>query len=166
MIALAAALLLTSVSLAQRTGYNTGMPFGRIGPAEVERLEAYAKQEGVDLIGDIKRAYGKDEAALGRVFTFSLKFARLDRNAKTYGHVIYSSFLNLAEVYGVEGYAAVVAAQPAAVRQRIRDFIYYDATQAPRKHRQEAEEGARGSAPALFPNEYVFGAGNPVFKKG
>jgi hypothetical protein len=41
---------------AQSTGFNTGMPFGLIGPKELDRLEAYAKKEGVDLMGDMKRA--------------------------------------------------------------------------------------------------------------
>ena len=124
---------------AQPTGFNTGMPFGLIGPKELDHLEAYAKKEGVDLMGDMKRAYQKDEEALGRVFAFSLKFKKLDRDAKAYGQIIYSSFLNLAGTYGVERYSLLVAAQPEAVRQRIRDFIYYDATQAPKKHRKEAE---------------------------
>jgi hypothetical protein len=59
-----------------------------------------------------------------------------------------------------------VAAQPEAVRQRIRDFIYYDATQAPKKHRKEAEASGRKSSPILFPSDYVFGAGNAIFTKG
>jgi hypothetical protein len=60
----------------------------------------------------------------------------------------------------------LVAAQPNPVRQRIRDFIYFDVTQAPRKQRKEAEAATRKSAPLLFPNDYVFGAGNPIFKNG
>ena len=72
---------------AQPTGFNTGMPFGLIGPKELDHLEAYAKKEGVDLMGDMKRAYQKDEEALGRVFAFSLKFKKLDRDAKAYGQM-------------------------------------------------------------------------------
>lgn len=151
---------------AQPTGYNTGMPFGLMGPKEIDHLDAYAKKEGVDLMGDMKRAYQKDEEALGRVFAFSLKFPKLNRDAKTYGQIIYSSFLNLAEVYGVERYSRIVAAQPKAVQQRIRDFIYYDATQAPKKIQKEVEANARKSAPILFPSDYVFGAGDVLFQKG
>lgn len=168
------ALLLTSVIalaspvIAQPkppTGYNTGMPFGFIGPKELDHLAAYAKKEGTDLMGDMNLAYQKDEAALARVFAFSLKFKKLNRDAKAYGQLVYSSFLNLGGVYGVERYSRLVSAQPEAVRQRIRDFIYYDVTQAPRKLRTEAEAGARKSAPLLFPNDYVFGAGNGIFQK-
>jgi hypothetical protein len=109
---------------AQPPGYNTGMPFGRIGPAELDHLEVNAKKADVDPMGDVKRAY---EKALARVFAFSLKFTQLDRGAKTYGQIIYSSFLNLAETHGIERNSELVASQPEAVRQRIRDFIYYHA---------------------------------------
>lgn len=156
----------TCPTYAQPTGHNTGMPFGHIGPKELNRLEAYAKKEDVDLMGDMKLAYQKDEMALARVFAFSLKFTKLDRDAKAYGQIICSSFLNLAEAYGIERYSRLVAAQPEAVKQRIRDFIYYDATQAPTKNRKEAEDSARKQAPLLFPGDYVFGAGNAILKKG
>jgi hypothetical protein len=151
---------------AQETGFNTGMPFGLIGQKEIARLEVYAKKEGVDLMGDAKRAYEKDDEALFRVFTFSLKFTALDGNARAYGQIVYSSFLNLSEAIGVDHYSKLVAAQPEAVRQRIRDFIYYDTTQAPPKERKEVEAEARKSAPLLFPSEYLFGSNDPIFKKG
>lgn len=144
-------------------GFDTGMPFGAVGPEEMDGLERFAKKEGVDLFGDLKRAYAKDEQALARVFAFSLNFTKLDRDAKTYGQLIYSSFLNLVSVYGVERYSQLVAAQPARVAQRIRDFIYYDATQAPKPQRTEAEASARRAAPLLFPKDYLFAADNPLF---
>ncbi|MBI2518474.1 MAG: hypothetical protein HYV95_16460 [Opitutae bacterium] len=165
---LATLMALASPAIAQPkppTGYNTGMPFGLIGPKELDHLTAYAQKEGADLMGDMNLAYQKDEAALARVFSFSLKFKKLDRDAKAYGQLIYSSFLNLGEAYGVEKFSRLVAAQPEVVRQRIRDFIYYDATQAPKKIRAEAEAGARKGAPLLFPGDYVFGAGNDIFRE-
>lgn len=158
--------LVLGAAHAQPTGYNAGMPFGLIGAKDLDRLYTYAKKDGVDLMGDTNRAYQNDEEALGRLFAFSLKFTKLDRNAKTYGQIVYSSFLNLGASLGVERYSELVAAQPEAVRQRIRDFIFYDATQAPPKQRQAVEAGARKSAPLLFPPDYVFGANNPLFKKG
>ncbi|MBA4136214.1 MAG: hypothetical protein C0518_02725 [Opitutus sp.] len=154
------------VSRAQPTGYQTGMPFGPVGPKEVAQLETFANAQGTDLMGDLKLAYEKDEAALGRVFAFSLKFTKLDRRAKTYGQLIYSSFLNLGERFGLERYTQIVAAQPKDVRQRIRDFIYFDATLAPANERATVEAAARAGAPTLFPSDYVFGADNPLFRSG
>jgi hypothetical protein len=158
------ALLAAPVAVrAQPTGHNTGMPFGRIGLADIDHLEASAKQAGMDLMNDIKRAYQRDEAALARVFAYSLKLTKLDRDAKTYGQIIYSSYLNMGEQYGTQYYVELVARQPEAVRQRIRDFLYYDATIAPKARRKEVEASARKSAPLLFPSDYVFGSGNSIF---
>lgn len=162
-LALVVFVFATAIAQAQSGGFNTGMPFGVIGPKEMDGLEHLAKEKGVDLFGDLKRAYAKDEQALARVFAFSLNFANLDRDAKTYGQLIYSSFLNLASVYGVERYSQLVAAQPTRVAQRIRDFIYYDATQAPKSDRAKAEMSARRAAPQLFPKDYRFAADNPLF---
>jgi hypothetical protein len=165
-IALAVFVLVSCTIHAQEAGYNTGMPFGLIGPKEVDRLEAFAKNEGVDLMGDVRRASEKDEAALVRMFAFSLKFTKLDSNAKTYGQIVYSNCLNLSEAFGLDYFSRLVASQPEAVRQRIRDFLFYDGTQAPLKDREKVEEEARKDAPLLFPSDYVFGANDPIFKNG
>ncbi len=117
-------------------------------------------------MGDMQRAYQRDEAALARVFAFSLTFTRLDRDARTYGQIIYSSFLNLGEVFGVERYSRLVAAQPPAVQQRVRDFLYYDATLAPEAKRKAVEASARKAAPVLFPDTYVFGSDYTLFESG
>lgn len=145
------------------TGYNTGMPFGVIGARELDRLQAYAQRAKVDLIGDVGAAYQGDEAALARVFAFSARFDRLDANARAYGQIVYSAMLNLGEQRGLSWFARIVAAQPPAIRQRVRDFLFFDATQAPKKDRAHVEAAARRSAPDLFPVDYVFGAGNPLF---
>jgi hypothetical protein len=165
-IALAVFILVSCTIQAQEAGYNTGMPFGLIGQKELDRLKAYAKNEGVDLMGDAKRASENNEAALVHMLAFSLKFTKLDGNAKAYGQIVYSSFLNLSEAFGLDRYSKLVASQPEAIRQRIRDFIFYDATQAPLKEREKVEEEARKSAPLLFPSNYVFGANDPIFKNG
>ncbi len=145
--------------------FNTGAPFGRIGEREVNGLMARASKDGLDLAAEMRRAYDNDDAALARVFAYGLKFTKLDRDARAYGQIIYSAFLNLSERRGVEAFSRLVAAQPAPVRQRIRDFLFYDVTQAPRAVRAEAEKGARESAPLLFPADYVFGRDDPIFAR-
>ncbi len=146
-------------------GYNTGMPFGLIGERELDRLQTFAQRAKMDLLGDIRAACEGDEVALARVFAFSTRFDRLDANARTYGQIVYSAMLNLGGQRGLPLFARIVAAQPPEVRQRVRDFLFCDATQAPRKHRAEAQAATRRSAPELFPADYVFGAGNPLFKR-
>ena len=160
-----AALLLGAALQVGAVDCNTGTPFGPIGEREINGLMARAQKDGVDLAGDLRRGYEADDAALGRVFAYAAKFTKLDRDARAYGQVIYSAFLNLSERRGVEAFAQVVAAQPEPVRQRIRDFIYYDATQAPKNVRAEVEKSMRQSAPGLFPADYVFGRGDPLFSK-
>lgn len=170
LIALFSALALTGWAThpalrSPRTGYNTGMPFGLIEPKHIDALMDDARRSQVDLAGDVRAACTGDEAALARVFAFSAHFERLDKKARTYGQIVYSAMLNLGEQRGRAWFAAQVAAQPPAIRQRVRDFLYYDATQAPRKIRARIESDTRRSAPELFPADYVFGAGNPLFPR-
>lgn len=108
------------------------MPYGLITQPDITHLEARANKAGVDLMGDMKRAYERDEEALLRVFAYSLTFTKLDRDARTYGQLVYSSLLNMGEGRGVEAYSKLVVAQPPDVRQRIRDFLWYPVIQVPK----------------------------------
>ena len=145
--------------------FDTGMPFGLIEDREIERLAQFSKSKGLDVVAEMQKAYSKDEAALGRVFSFSMQFVSLDKNARAYGQIVYSSFLNLGETWGVEKFAEVLSKQDPKVQQRIRDFIFYDVTQAPKEQRQEIEAETRKEYPTLFPPDYVFGRDNPIFRK-
>lgn len=104
-----AALLLGAALQVGAVDCNTGTPFGPIGEREINGLMARAQKDGVDLAGDLRRGYEADDAALGRVFAYAAKFTKLDRDARAYGQVIYSAFLNLSERRGVEAFAQVVA---------------------------------------------------------
>ena len=151
---------------AEATGYNTGMPFGRLEARDLSNLEVFAVAEGYDLMGDLNLIYEKNnEAALVRVFAFSLKLNQYDRNARAYGQLVYSSYLNLAARFGFENYAGLIASQPVGIRQRIRDYLFFNATLAPKEQRATVEAALRKNAPLLFPADYVFGAGDPVFKR-
>ena len=145
---------------------DDGMPFGDITDANIEAFRTFAKPKGLDLQTDMQKVYEKkDAAALGRIFQFSTKLSNLDINAKTYGQIIYSSFLNLGESWGVESYAKILNSQRPEVRQRIRDFIYYPVTTLPEKIRKTEEKETRKAYPIMFPADYEFGRGNPIFKK-
>lgn len=140
-----------------------GMPFGQITEFDVERLEEFARSTGFALTKEMQRAYDKDTKALARVFQFSTTFTRLDRNARTYGQIVYSSFLRLGETMGVEAYAKILSAQSSAVQQRVRDFLYFPVTQVPQRQRKEAEIETRRDYPTLFPPTFHFGRNDPLF---
>jgi hypothetical protein len=57
----------------------------------------------------------------------------------------------------------LVAAQPEAVRQRIRDIIYYPINQVPSAQRDEADVEVRKEYPSLFPKEYSYGLRDLVY---
>ena len=144
---------------------DEGMPFGEITENDAARLTQFAKDHGVDLGVEGKKAYAKDKKALARIFKLSVAFKTLDQNARTYGQIIYSSLLNLGETMGVEEYSKVIAAQDPEVRQRVRDFLYYPMTRLSQKARTENDKQAREDYPTLFPKDYQFGQNDPLFKK-
>lgn len=112
------------------------------------------------MIGELERIYQggyEKEDSFDRVFAFASKFERLDDNARTYGHMIWSSLLNIGDVIGVPAYVVMINRQPPDVQQRIRDFLFYPG--------QNPESRAIYDEvyPGLFPKEYRFGQDNPIF---
>jgi hypothetical protein len=158
-----AALLMTVGCGGSSESMEAGRPYGTVERLDLVRLERHAQRAEVDFFGDLRRSQEGDEAALSRIFGYSLSFSRLDAVAATYGHVLYTSLLPWGRQYGLDGLAERIAAQPAPVRQRVRDFLYYDSTRGP--DREAAEARVRDSAPELFPDDYVFGAGDSLFRK-
>lgn len=154
-----------SCSLAPRGGFGTGMPFGAIGPRDISGLHDFGDRVGIDFPADLQAAYSGDAAALDRVFALSRRFDRLDANARAYGQALYSALLNLGAQGRLTWFSQAVARQHPEVRQRVRDFLYYDATLAPRAQRAEAEAAMRRTAPDLFPDDYTFGSDNPLFER-
>jgi hypothetical protein len=124
---------------------DDGMPFGKIGEADVDRLERFAKKSGFDWEPEMKRVYEKDD------------------HARAYGQVLYSSLLNLGEQIGVETYVKVLDRQSPEVQQRVRDFLYYPMLGVPKEHRKEAEDETRKMYPTLFPTGFQFGHIDPIF---
>jgi len=165
--AVLATLLAATAIAAERTPgpVPDGMPFGRIENADIDRLQEFAVKHGFDLKAEMARVYGgngTDEDALGRVFIFSRQFNALDKNARTYGQIVYSSLLNIGEHIGVPAYVKIIERQPPDVQQRIRDFLYYGDWKA---HRNEARKLYEEAYPGLYPKEYEFGRNDPIFSK-
>jgi hypothetical protein len=157
--------LLAIISMVSCSTADDGMPFGKVTENDAARLTQFAKDHGVDLGVEGKKAYAKDKKALARIFKLSVTFKTLDQNARTYGQIIYSSLLNLGETMGVEEYSKVIEVQDPEVRQRVRDFLYYPMTRLPQKERAESDKQTRKDYPTLFPKDYQFGQNDPLFKQ-
>jgi hypothetical protein len=160
-------LFIASIAAAERTPgpIPDGMPFGRVDDADIDRLQEFALTRGFDLKSELQRVYGSngaDEAALGRVFIFSRQFNALDKNARRYGQIIYSSLLNIGEHIGVPAYVKIIDRQPPDVQQRVRDFLYYPDWHT--QHKQNSGEDEK-IYPGLFPKSYQFGRDDPIFAK-
>jgi hypothetical protein len=160
-LALLAVLPLSGPVKAQ--GSNDATPFGPIGEVDVDQLMKFAKPRGFDLEPEMQRVYKKDEDALARLFGLSLKFKRFDRNARTYGQIMYSCWLKFGETYGVDLYLKVLDRQPDDVQQRVRDFLYYPLLRVPKEKRKENQEEIRKMYPRLFPVDFRFGRNDPIF---
>ena len=165
-------LFISSAIAAQRTPGSVpdGMPFGRIEEADVDRLWKFASSRGFDLKAEMARVYSRghklDEDALGRAFVFSRQFNALDKNARTYGQIIFSSLLNIGEVIGVPAYVMIIDRQPADVQQRIRDFLFYPiARQVPKAQWKATLDENRRVYLGLFPKDFRFGRSDPIFAK-
>jgi len=147
------ALLAATAIAADRTPgpMPNGMPFGRIGDADVDRLQDFSVKHGFDLKAEMARVYGSngtDEDALGRVFMFARQFNALNNNARAYGQIIYSSLLNIGEHIGVPAYAKIISRQPPDVQQRIRDFLWYPVWH---EHHKQNDGELESVYPGLFP---------------
>jgi len=138
-------------------------PFGPIGEVDVDQLMKFARARGFDLQPEMQRIYKKDEDALARLFGLSLGFKKFDKNARTYGQIMYSCWLRFGEAYGVELYLKVLDRQPDDVQQRVRDFLYYPLLRMPKEKRKENQEEIRKMYPRLFPTDFQFGRNDPIF---
>ena len=106
-----------------------------------------------------------DEDALMRVFMFSRQFNTLDKNARTYGQIIYSSSLRIGEVLGIDYYVSIINRQSTDVQQRVRDFLYYPMLTVRKEQRHQVEEENSKMYPTLFPKSFQFGRDDPIFAK-
>ena len=158
---LLAVLSLTQPLKAEETSEAT--PFGPITEVDIDQLMKFAKARGFDLRTEIARVERKDEEALARLFNLSAKFKRFDRNARTYGQIMYSCWLRWGEAYTVDLYLKVLDHQSDDVQQRVRDFLYYPLLRVPKEKRKDTQEEIRRMYPRLFPTDFHFGRNDPIF---
>jgi hypothetical protein len=160
-VSLLALLVLSRPVKAQSS--NDATPFGPISEVDVDQLMKFGRARGFDLEPEMQRIYKKDEEALGRLFGLSQKFKKFDRNARTYGQIMYSCWLRFGEAYGVDLYLKVLDRQSDDVQQRVRDFLYYPLLRMPKEKRKENQEEIRKMYPRLFPTDFQFGHNDPIF---
>jgi|SRR5436190_8268228 hypothetical protein len=154
-------LLLALPANAQST--NERIPFGPLDEVDMDQFIKFARPRGFDLQTELERIYNKDEAALARLFNLSLKLKKFNRNARAYGQVVYTCYLRVGELYGVDVYLKVLDRQTPDVQQRIRDFLYYPLLRVPKEKRKENQEEIYKMYPRLFPSDFKFGRNDPIF---
>jgi hypothetical protein len=156
----------TNININDDTPLIDGMPFGEVSDQDITEFFDFAKTHGVDFESAMTEVYKTGSTnALGDVFKLSLRFTSLDQNARTYGQVVYSGFLNWGE-RGQVDFCDVMTAQPPNVQQRIRDFMFYVTLRCvPKEHRETVIKEIRGDYPELIPDGYVFGHDDPIFSK-
>lgn len=163
MMSLALSTILALSLPVQAQNPKDATPFGPIGEVDVDQLMKFGRARGFDLQPEMQRIYKKDEDALARLFGLSLGFKKFDKNARTYGQIMYSCWLKFGEAYGVELYLKVLDRQPDDVQQRVRDFLYYPLLRMPKEKRKENQEEIRKMYPRLFPTDFQFGHNDPIF---
>jgi hypothetical protein len=136
------------------------------GTADSDQLNELAKQRGVDLNSKIQSICAGNTNAMADVFKFSLTFTSLDNNARSYGEFVYDIYGTLMKIArGCEMFVWVVAAQNSEVRQRVRDFLYYSIAHEATNGWTRVDKEIREDFPNLFPPDYRFGDGDPLFKR-
>lgn len=163
MMSLSLSTILTLSLPVQAQSTKDATPFGPIGEVDVDQLMKFGRARGFDLQPEMQRIYKKDEDALARLFGLSLGFKKFDKNARTYGQIMYDCWLKFGEAYGVELYLKVLDRQTDDVQQRVRDFLYYPLLRMPKEKRKENQEEIRRMYPRLFPTDFQFGHNDPIF---
>ena len=140
-----------------------GRPFGATTKEAYDELFSFAKSKGPDLDGLMRRVYADgDQKALTDAFEFGATLRAPDANARAYGNLIYSAFLDLMETRPEVFTQALLAASPAA-RQRIRDLVYYPLHKVKPSERADADAEAPKDFPLIFPADYRYGADGALF---
>ena len=143
--------------------FNDGMPYGPITDQDIEELSQFAGTHDLDLNAEMRKVYEKDSDALARFLKFSLAITSFDKNARAYGQLLYSCFLNMGESKDWNFFSVLVVQEP-NVQQRIRDYLNYPLNRLPKNEREMMIKEIRGKLPLLYPDDYQFGRNNPIFR--
>ncbi|UUZ48096.1 hypothetical protein LP420_34970 [Massilia sp. B-10] len=123
--------------------------------AESQALQELAMKQGDDFHG-ILHELPEETTAWTKIFAVSLQFKEFDRPAQVYGFTLFSAFAYFVDGAGEAKFAKLIDAQPPKVRQRIRDFLYYDVVNDDPNVMKNNERLVRRNFRRVFPRSYVF----------
>jgi hypothetical protein len=142
-----------------------GDPYGHLTERDQAELVSFAKAKGLGLLPTLQKVYAGDEGSLATFFQFSSQLNSRGMPMRVYGAIVYSIFLNMGESKGPDFVISVVVSQEPAVRQRIRDFLWYPYSCALKEQRAKEERDGRTEFPLLWPPDFEFGKDDSVFSK-
>jgi hypothetical protein len=132
--------------------------------AEKADLQKFAMSHGVDLDAILKELPEDDRQAWKKVFGLTMHFTRFDRSAEVYGYRLFTAFSYFIDSVGEAKFADLIDGQSSEVRQRVRDFLYYEAVNADHEVMKNNERLLRMKLKRVFPASYSFGANDPLFE--
>lgn len=132
--------------------------------AEKADLQKFAMSHGVDLDAILKELPEDDRQAWKKVFGLTMHFIRFDRSAEVYGYQLFTAFSYFIDSVGEAKFAELLDGQSSEVRQRVRDFLYYEAVNTDREVMKNNERLLRMKLKLVFPADYSFAANDPLFE--
>ena len=149
---------------------HAGAPYGYLVDSdELNQLISLAAANGLDLLPTLEKVYAGDKEALARVLRLSSRLTSRNMPMRMYGNMVYSIFLNFGESKGEstepDVFIPVLLSQEPAVRQRIRDLLWYPVFCLPEAEREDAGRSQRALWPAVWPPDFVFGKDDRLFSK-
>lgn len=144
-------------------GFYDSMPL----PTREEKgdLQKISVSHGVDLNSVLKDLPENDQKAWAGFFKVSMNFTHFDRAAQVYGYQLFTAFSYFIDSVGEAKFAVILNEQPLRIRQRVRDFLYYEAFNSDLKVMKNNERVLRIELKLIFPSSYVFSANDPLFGK-
>lgn len=134
-------------------------------PAEKVELQKNAMSQGVDLDMVLKNLRANDQKAWRGVFRLSTNFTYFDRSAEVYGYQLFTAFSYFIDSASEASFAKLLNEQPPKIKQRIRDFLYYEAANSNSKVMKNNERLLRLKLALIFPASYLFASNDPFFEK-
>jgi len=134
-------------------------------PVEKMELQKMALSHGVDQDFVLKNLPENDQKAWVGVFNLSTNFTHFDRGAEVYGYQLFTAFSYFIDSAGEAKFAKLLNDQSPRIKQRVRDFLYYEAFNSDLSIMNNNKRVLRLKLKLIFPASYIFAADDPLFEK-